>query len=173
MSIAARLGAPLLLAGALAGCGSVGTSAPDVPPVSRPAQAQSSPSGLPGQACSESTLAGIEQLVTEQLAAFANRDFNTAYGLASEQFKAMSTPESLKQLILDGKHAEVLDSASHEFSDCREPHPDLAVAAVSVTGVNGETVSLEYQFSREQGQWRILMSRPVGSTGGGPPVVGA
>jgi hypothetical protein len=131
--------------------------------------ASQSPSANPGHACSEDTLAGVEQLVADQLTAFAARDFDAAYALASSQFQAMSTPESLQQLIQDGKHAEVLDSASHDFSDCREPHPGLSVAAVSVTGRNGETVVLMYQFVNEKGQWRILMSRPMGSHGGGGP----
>lgn len=117
-------------------------------------------------ACDASTLKEVETVVQQQLAAFKAGDFDAAFALASEQFRAISSAESLRQLIMDGRHQEVVDSASHEFTDCRAPEAGRAAAVVSVTGKNGRTVLLVYQFVQEDGSWRILQSAPMGSHGG-------
>jgi hypothetical protein len=47
------------------------------------------------------------------------------------------------------------------------PEPGRAYAAVSVTGLNRNTVLLVYQFVNEAGEWRILQSAPMGGHRGG------
>jgi hypothetical protein len=123
-------------------------------------------SGGSATRCSNNVQAAVDTVVSKQLAAFKSRDFDAAFALASEQFRAITNAEGLKALILRG-HSEVADSASHEFTDCRQANPDLVLAAVSVTGENGKTVLLVYQFTMEEGSWHILQSAPMDGHGGG------
>jgi hypothetical protein len=122
---------------------------------------------LPAPACDVDTIAGVEQVVASQLAAFRDRDFEAAFRLASSQFQSFSSVDSLRNLIMDGRHEEVANAASHEFTECRMPEPGRAYAAVSVTGLNRNTVLLVYQFVNEAGEWRILQSAPMGGHRGG------
>jgi hypothetical protein len=126
-----------------------------------------------GATCSGEASSGVERVVAQQLAAFKAEDFDAAFALASAQFQAITTAQGLRDLILDGRHQEVADSAGHEFTECRQPAPDQVLAGVAVTGANGRTVQLVYQFVREGGEWRILQSAPMdgrgGSTGGPAP----
>jgi hypothetical protein len=43
------------------------------------------------------------------------------------------------------------------------------LGAVSVTGENGKTVLLVYQFTLENGTWHILQSAPMNGHGGSRP----
>jgi hypothetical protein len=104
-------------------------------------------------------------LVSQQLDAFKARDFAAAFDLASVQFQAISSVADLEALINDGRHAEVLDSVSHVVGECRMVGPDAVMAAVTVTGSNGQTIALAYQLVLEEGHWKILMSRPMGGHG--------
>jgi len=153
----------------LSGCssGATGsTAATSTPPVVPP-PLLSAPAT---EACDPATLAGLEQVVTSQLEAYKARDFAAAFALSSSQFQSISSVDGLRALIDDGQHAEVLDSASHHIGECRGEGPGGAVAVVDVTGSNGASVVLAYQFVVENGQWKILMSRPMGSHGGDTPV---
>jgi hypothetical protein len=187
MRVTAAAGSAVLIAAlALTGCQSSAPSSSSVPgvglsmlPTTVPSTEASHPAGdLDGDsegsadddglaaACDVDTIAGVQEVVAQQLAAFKTGDFVAAFALASAQFQAISSAESLRQLITDGRHLEVIDSASHEFVDCRAPNPGQASAVVSVTGRNGRTILLAYQFVLEEGSWHILQSAPMTGHGG-------
>jgi hypothetical protein len=165
------------------GCqsGTTGQSGPALPSIAFTALPTAGPSAqdsdgteddevdddVPAPACDVDTIAGVQEVVSEQLTAFRNRDFDAAFALASAQFQAISSVESLRSLIMDGRHEEVADAASHEFTECRMPGPGRALAAVSVTGMNRQTVLLVYTFVNEDGEWRILQSAPMSGHGAG------
>lgn len=159
----------------LAGCSSSApvSGAASLPPIQfvpqSPTEAPEPSEGQSGSVagtCPDAVKSAVDSIVSQQLAAFKARDFDAAFALASEQFRAITNAEGLKALILKG-HPEVADSVSHEFSDCRQPNPGLVLGAVSVTGENGKTVLLVYQFTLEDGTWHILQSAPMDGHGGG------
>lgn len=178
MRVGLRASALLLAPLVLAGCGALGgtaaSSIPPIPPIPPapsmsvapvPSAASGSADGVAGT-CDPSVSAAVDGVVSAQLAAFKARDFDAAFALAAEQFRAITDAAGLKALILKG-HPEVADSVWHEFTDCRQPNSDLVLAAVSVTGENGKTVLLVYQFTLENGTWHILQSAPMSGHGGG------
>lgn len=172
-----RAAAAVLVAAAwfLAGCSGSAPSSASLPPITYvPPSVQSAPSqpapdstvpqhGL-AALCDQATQRAVSDVVEQQLAAFRARDFDAAFALASEQFRAITDAQGLKALISKG-HPEVLDSVSHEFTECRRAAPDLVLAAVNVTGSNGNTVLLVYQFALEHEHWRILQSAPMNGHG--------
>ena len=165
----------------LTSCGVMtATEPPNIPPItqvnppvpSEPASANPHGNASGSDACLPDVKAAVDDVVGRQLAAFRAGDYDAAFALASEQFRAITDVQGLKALISKG-HPEVSDAASHNFTECRQPNADLVLGAVTVTGENGNTVLLVYQFTFEDGSWHILQSAPMNghgaNTGGGGP----
>ena len=161
-----RLCSVAVVLAAVSACSNGPAASPYIPSMYAVPHQVASPAPLGPDACNAETVGGIDQVVAAQLAAFKDRDFARAFGLSSMQFQAISSVADLKALIDDGRHAEVLDSVGYQITDCRVAGPAQAMAAVQVTGSNGNTVSLAYQFVVEDGHWTILMSRPMGTPHG-------
>jgi hypothetical protein len=150
--------------GLLAGCSATTDAAtPATPQPSVPsAPAAPAPSPSAGDAepapqipdCSVVALEGVDATLSQQLAAFAERDFRSAFALASESFRASVDLKGFRAIILDG-YPEVAASTSHRILECRQPAPSSVSALVVVTGANGVAAQLGYRFVLEPGGWRV------------------
>lgn len=155
-------GAALLLVAALAaGCVDRGAGGP---PSAAEAQteteaaAEPQPSGPAADphgdlACDEETRAAIDETIDAQLAAFADDDFETALGLASEQFRDAFDVDRFRATIEDD-YPVVADAVGHT-SDLCVRQGAAAQLLVTVEGRDGSEQELVYTMTREGDAWRV------------------
>lgn len=114
------------------------------------------PHGADGEvpACEAAVFDAIDEVIGDQLAAFAADDYDRALALASEDFRAAIDAEGLAGIIEDG-YPVAADAASHETGTCVRPTPSSAEVLVRVTARDGERGDLVYRLVEEAPGWRI------------------
>lgn len=100
----------------------------------------------------------MEQAIAGQQAAFADRDFATARGFASEGFRSTVTTDAFEMLITS-QYAFLLDDPTVMFERCAQAD-EVAEVEVQVGGATQRT--LVYRLVRESGSWAIDAARITG-----------
>lgn len=151
-------GAALLLVAVLA-AGCVDGEA-DAPPTAAGAEAEADPqpSGPAADphgdlACDEETRAAIDATIDAQLAAFADDDFETALGLASDGFRDAFDVDRFRATI-EGDYPAVADAVGHTSDVCVR-QGGSAQLLVTVEGRTGSLQELVYTMTREGDAWRV------------------
>lgn len=112
-------------------------------------------------ACGEGTARDIDAVIGDQLAAFADDDYERALELASRDFRAAIDAEGLAGIIEQG-YPVASDAASHETGACVQPTPVTAEVLVRVTARDGDRGDLVYRLVDEDDGWRIAGAVQVG-----------
>lgn len=170
------------------GSGAAGGSQPDeapVPPDGAPGSGDdpsppggssppSDPHGPDGEvpACGDGDVRDIDAVIGDQLAAFADDDYERALEFASRDFRAAIDAEGLAGIIEQG-YPVASDAASHETGTCVQPTPATAEVLVRVTARDGARGDLVYRLVDETDGWRIAGAIQVGDGGDDGTVVTA
>lgn len=101
----------------------------------------------------------IQQVIQQQLDAFRQNDFKTAYGFAHSGVKVQFTQLDFEKMVRAGfptmlNPGEIGFGASHEDGA-------KAAAQVILSGKNGKSAAYQYLLGKEDGSWRISAVIPV------------
>lgn len=150
-----------------------GSSADGSAPEIVPGTASESVPGTPPEgdphgelACDEDTQAAIDATIDGQLAAFADGDYDTALGFATERFRAGTTAEAFGEVIESDYPA--LRTASGHTSRVCVAQDGRAQLIVEVEGAVAD--ELIYQMAQEDGEWRIDVAARVPGPASDEPV---
>ena len=136
------------------------TSCSSTEPVAQ--EPQESTSAQP--ACSNAEVDQGSAWIKGQLDAFANEDPETAYGFASESFKARSDLQQFVAIIVTN-YGFLLSTRSHTIGDCTK-QGELFLFDVQVTDTTGQKYPMEYTLSRIADTWGVdAASVTVGDDG--------
>lgn len=104
-------------------------------------------------ACDEQEFADVDGTIGEQLDAFADDDWEHAYGLASEDYRRGVTADAFVALIEEHFPA-VADPAGHTSTECLTDGTRASIL-VTVTGRAGTSHTYLYVLALEDGGWRV------------------
>ena len=88
-----------------------------------------------------------------QLTAFTEEDPETAYGFASESFKARSSLQQFVAIIV-GNYGFLLNTDSYTVGDCTK-QGELFLFDVQVTDTTGQKYPMEYTLSKIANTWGV------------------
>lgn len=159
----------LLLCGACT-ASPTGSVADRAQPPSSPAPDVATPSEQTGDCGAQ--WAALDEVVSEQLAAFADDDWDRAFSLTSRQFRASGVDADGLRRIVTSDYAAAADAASHEVLACVRAG-DEAQLLIEVTARDGAVLQLVYLLTREDGRWRISGAVDHGGATSEPPTVTA
>lgn len=114
----------------------------------------------PDDACDEATRSAVDDVVADQLAAFADDRWEDALGLASAAFRDDFDPSRLATLI-EGQFPVAAAAVDHDLGPCVTTD-EQAQVLVSVVDERGDRLSLGYLLVMEDAGWRIAGAVPVG-----------
>ncbi|CAN5860126.1 hypothetical protein BH23ACT10_BH23ACT10_25630 [soil metagenome] len=114
--------------------------------------------------------AELDAVITEQLDAFADDDWERALSLTSQRFLASGVDaDGLRRIVTSGYPAAA-DAADHGVRGCVRDGDDAQVL-ITVTATDGATLDLIYLMTREDGQWRISGAVDHGAPPSEPPTI--
>ena len=114
--------------------------------------------------CSNAEVDQGSAWIKGQLDAFANEDPETAYGFASESFKARSDLQQFVAIIVTN-YGFLLSTRSHTIGDCTK-QGELFLFDVQVTDTTGQKYPMEYTLSKIADTWGVdAASVTVGDDG--------
>lgn len=139
---------------ALGGCTSpAGTVAERTAPAAQATTPSAAPTAGVATDCGDE-LTALDAVITSQLAAFADDDWELALSLTSRDFRAGGIDaDGLRQIVTSG-YAVAADAADHEVLGCVRGGDDAQVL-VDITATDGGSLELVYLLTREDGGWRI------------------
>ena len=114
--------------------------------------------------CSNAEVDQGSAWIRGQLDAFANEDPETAYGFASESFKARNGLQQFVAIIVTN-YGFLLSTRSHTIGDCTK-QGELFLFDVQVTDTTGQKYPMEYTLSKIADTWGVdAASVTVGDDG--------
>lgn len=141
------------------------------PPTTAPRDNTTEGSTAPAADCGDD-LAALDAVISEQLAAFADDDWDRAFSLTSRQFRAGGVDaDGLREIVTSG-YAEAADAERHEVLGCMRTG-SAAQVLIEVTASDGAILGLVYLMTREDGQWRISGAVEHGTGGSEPATIRA
>lgn len=120
-------------------------------------------------ACADDILAQIDETIDAQLAAFAEDDFGTALGLASEGFQEGLDEDTFRQII-EQDYPVVANAVGHRSGVCVE-QDGSAQLLVTVQGEDGTAQELVYTMALEDDGWRIEGAQNPPGGPSAPPLI--
>jgi hypothetical protein len=144
----------------------VGSAPPEDRATTRPAAPPAT-----ATACGDE-LATLDTVISEQLAAFAADDWDRAFSLTSQQFRASGVDANgLREIVTSG-YAAAADAERHDVLGCVITAREAQVL-IEVTARDGTTLGLVYLMTREDGRWRISGAVEHGTGGSEPATIPA
>ena len=105
--------------------------------------------------CDEAELKAVSSVIAQQTQAFGDRDFDTAYSLASPSFRDAVPIEVFQQLI-DSSYGTLILSSDLNFEECRiERDRDFATIDVRFNQGGQDVFGLQYVVTNTHEGWRI------------------
>ena len=116
----------------------------------------------PQPSCSQSEIDGGSAWIKGQLAAFAQQDFESAFGFASESFQSNRSLEEFTAIISSG-YGFLLSSRSNTVSDCIKEGNNF-LFDVQVTTDSGTKYPMMYALEKTADAWGINAATVVADT---------
>ena len=110
-------------------------------------------STTPQPSCSQSEIDGGSAWIKGQLAAFANQDFKSAFGFASESFQSNRSLEEFTAIISSG-YGFLLNSRSNSVGKCIKEGNGF-LFNVQVTDESGTKYPMMYALEKTTDAWGI------------------
>lgn len=105
--------------------------------------------------CDDAERQLVQLPITQQTEAFAERDFDTAYSMASPSFRA-AVPLAAFQQLIDASYGPLLRTTDLSFEDCLiERDLDFATIDARFTEGGQEVFGLRYVLSDTEEGWRV------------------
>ena len=109
--------------------------------------------------CSQSDIDAGSAWIKGQLAAFAQRDFKTAYSFASESFQSARSLDQFTQIITT-RYGFLLNATSSSIDECTPVDKDF-IFDVTVTSASGAQFQMKYALSKNADTWGIEAANVV------------
>ena len=137
----------------------------EIPEPTSPGESQSdSSSNLTAPApCDVGNDRAMGATIGAQIKALRTGNFSEAYSWAAPAFQQNVTEEMFENVIREG-YSSLLESRSHNLTDCVLFPRDLGNTVVTVTTVSGEVYTYYYELINTAEGWRILGAAEI------PPV---
>ena len=119
-------------------------------------------SAAPQPSCSQSEIDGGSAWIKGQLAAFANQDFESAFGFASESFQSNRSLEEFTAIISSG-YGFLLSSRSNTVNNCIKEGNNF-LFDVQVTTDSGTKYPMMYALEKTADAWGINAATVVADT---------
>ena len=119
-------------------------------------------SAAPQPSCTQSEIDGGSAWIKGQLAAFANQDFKSAFGFASESFQSNRSLEEFTAIISTG-YGFLLTSRTNSVSNCIKEGNDF-LFNVQVTDESGTRYPMMYALEKTADAWGINAATVVAET---------
>jgi hypothetical protein len=119
-------------------------------------------STTPQPSCSQSEIDGGSAWIKGQLAAFAQQDFESAFGFASESFQSNRSLEEFTAIISSG-YGFLLSSRSNTVSNCIKEGNNF-LFDVQVTTDSGTKYPMMYALEKTTDRWGINAATVVADT---------
>jgi Domain of unknown function (DUF4864) len=97
----------------------------------------------------------IRSVIQQQLNAFNQDDYDTAYSFASRHIQTEFSRPEFEQMVKSG-YRQIAKSRRAKFDRIRFTNGEnRALAAVIITGMDRITITANYRMVRENGKWKI------------------
>lgn len=124
-------------------------------PEPEPSEEEGAASKINLVACDEVELEAVSLVITQQTEAFGERDFDTAYSMASPSFRESVPLEAFQQLI-DSSYGPLIQSTNLNFDDCLvERDRDFATIDVRFSQGGQDVFGLQYVVTNTEEGWRV------------------
>ena len=94
----------------------------------------------------------LDQVVTQQLAAFQAGDFTKAYSFAADEIKKLFVPGAFEKMVKEG-YPVMLEKAKADFGAALDDGQE-GVVFMELTTAAGTQI-FRYSFKMENGKWKI------------------
>jgi hypothetical protein len=119
-------------------------------------------SAAPQPSCTQSEIDGGSAWIKGQLAAFANQDFESAFGFASESFQSNRSLEEFTAIISSG-YGLLLSARTNTVSNCIKEGNNF-LFDVQVTTDSGTKYPMMYALEKTSDAWGINAATVVADT---------